>query len=67
MKVIDICEISTTETPITVIGNNNLKGLKYKVPSSTENADKEVMDMEVKVIETSLNELILHVGNVDIY
>lgn len=64
MKVLDICEISTTDTPILVKGNNDLKGLDYKVPSLIKNADKKIMNMEVKVIETQYNTLVLHVGNI---
>lgn len=33
MRVIDICEISTEETPIIVKGNNSLEELNYRVPA----------------------------------
>lgn len=66
MKVINICDISTEETPIIVRGNNNLKGLEYKVPSRTKDADEEIMNMEVKVIEMQFGNLILHVGDIEI-
>lgn len=62
MKVIDICAISTEESQIIVKGNNNLK---YTVPTRIKDADKEIMDMEVKVIEVQFNILILHVGDIE--
>lgn len=65
MKVIDICAISTEESQIIVKGNNNLKNLKYTVPTRIKDADKEIMDMEVKVIEVQFNILILHVGDIE--
>ena len=65
MKVISICEISTEETPIIVKGNTNLRGLNYKVPSRTKDADTEIMNMEVKVIEMQFGNLILHVGDIE--
>ena len=65
MKVIDICAISTEESQIIVKGNNNLKKLKYTVPTRIKDADKEIMDMEVKVIEVQFNILILHVGDIE--
>lgn len=64
MKVIDICAISTEESQIIVKGNN-LKNLKYTVPTRIKDADKEIMDMEVKVIEVQFNILILHVGDIE--
>lgn len=64
MKVIDICAISTEESKIIVKGNN-LKNLKYTVPTRIKDADKEIMDMEVKVIEVQFNILILHVGDIE--
>lgn len=66
MKVINICDLSTEETPIIVRGNNNLKSLEYKVPSRTKDADEEIMNMEVKVIEMQFGNLILHVGDIEI-
>lgn len=65
MKVIDICAISTEESQIIVKGNNNLKNLKYTVPTRIKDADKEIMDMEVKVIEVQFNILILNVGDIE--
>ena len=62
MKVINICAISTEESQIIVKGNNNLK---YTVPTRIKDADKEIMDMEVKVIEVQFNILILHVGDIE--
>lgn len=66
MRVIDICEISTEETPIIVKGNNSLEDLKYRVPTRTKDADEEIMNMEVKVIEMQFGNLILHVGDIEI-
>lgn len=64
MKVIDICNETTVNTIVNVIGNNNLKGLKYTVPDFVCDADKEIMNMDVKAIEVKCGTLILHVGNI---
>lgn len=67
MKVFDICKISTVSTPILVKGNNKSTKINYKVPDKIKDADKEIMNMEVKVIEIEFGYLFLYVGDIELF
>lgn len=67
MKVFDICKISTVSTPILVKGNNKSTKINYKVPDKIKDADKEIMNMEVKVIEIGFGYLFLYVGDIELF
>lgn len=66
MKVFDVCAISTVSTPVLIKGDNGSTKINYKVPDKIKDANKEIMDMEVKVIEIEFGNLVLYVGNVEL-
>lgn len=65
MKVIEFCRMCAENTPIVVRGNGSLSDLTYKLPDTLKEADKEILNMEIKVVEMQFCLLVLHVGEVE--